>query len=280
MRSTRIALLVPALSIVLAACGGEKLPPKVLVDARAEYARSKQSPTIDVDPTGVHEADLALQKAERAWEEDPDEPVTSDLAIVAQRKAQIAQADAQTLRSQQEAAQAKQEHDAYVNAQLKSARGQLDKTTAALALQTAQNADLERKLKDARDTISKIAAVKDDDRGMVITLSGEVLFKTGKWDLKPAAMVKLDQIAEALRGKEQTIMVYGFTDNVGSRDNNMTLSTQRANSVRDYLVSKGIPGDLIKGEGKGPDQPVAENTTVEGRAANRRVEIVVKPKTG
>lgn len=267
------------------ACGGDRLPPKTLVDARAEYARAKQSPTIDLDPTGVHDADLALQKAERAWEDEPDEPVTSDLAIIAQRKAQIAQADAQTLRYQQEAAQAKQEHDLLVANQLKAARGQLDKTTAALSqsqtqleAQQAQLQDLERKLKDARDTISKIAAVKDDDRGMVITLSGEVLFKTGKWDLKPAAMAKLDQIAEALRGKEQPIVVYGFTDNVGSRENNMSLSQQRANSVRDYLVGRGIPSDLIKSEGKGPDQPVAENTSVEGRAANRRVEIVVKPK--
>ena len=67
---------------------------------------------------------------------------------------------------------------------------------------------------------------------MVITLRGEVLFKTGKWDLKAGAMAKLDQIAEALRGKEQPIVVFGFTDNVGTRDNNMDLSQKRASSVR------------------------------------------------
>ena len=113
---------------------------------------------------------------------------------------------------------------------------------------------------------------------MVITLQGEVLFKTGKWDLKPAAMAKLDQIADALRGKEQPMVVYGFTDNVGATDMNMDLSQKRAQSVRDYLATKGIPGDLITAEGKGPSAPVAENTSVEGRAQNRRVEIVVKPK--
>ena len=99
------------------------------------------------------------------------------------------------------------------SSQLQNARGQLDQTKQALnktqeqlqseqqlsAAQKQQLADLEAKLKDARDTIAKIAAVKDDDRGMVITLQGEVLFKTGKWDLKAGAMAKLDQIADALQ---------------------------------------------------------------------------------
>ena len=58
----------------------------------------------------------------------------------------------------------------------------------------------------------------------------------------------------------------------------MDLSQKRAQSVRDYLVTKGIPNDLITAQGKGPDMPVAENTSIEGRAQNRRVEIVVQPK--
>jgi chemotaxis protein MotB len=58
----------------------------------------------------------------------------------------------------------------------------------------------------------------------------------------------------------------------------MDLSQRRAQSVRDYLVGKGIPQDLITAQGKGPDEPVADNGSVEGRAQNRRVEIVVQPK--
>jgi OOP family OmpA-OmpF porin len=72
--------------------------------------------------------------------------------------------------------------------------------------------------------------------------------------------------------------VFGFTDNVGTRENNMDLSLKRATSVRDYLVTKGIPADLLSAQGKGPDEPVSDNNSVEGRAANRRVEIVVQPK--
>ena len=198
----------------------------------------------------------------------------------------------QALKSQQDTEAAKRELMNVTASQLQNARGQLDQTKQALnktqeqlqseqqlsAAQKQQLADLEAKLKDARDTIAKIAAVKDDDRGMVITLQGEVLFKTGKWDLKAGAMAKLDQIADALKGKEQPIVVYGFTDNVGAIDMNMDLSQKRAQSVRDYLVTKGIPQDLITAQGKGPADPISDNGSVEGRAANRRVELVVSPK--
>jgi outer membrane protein OmpA-like peptidoglycan-associated protein len=292
MRWISIALVTaPA---VLAACGGERIPPKALVDARAEFAKAKSGVTMQLDPTDVHEADLALQRAEGAFNDAPDDPSTIDLAIIAQRKAEIAEAEAAALKSRRDAEEAKRQFTDLMSTQLRSARGQLDQTKQQLsssqerlraeqetsAEQQRRLADLEAKLKDARDTIAKIAAVKDDDRGMVITLQGEVLFQTGKWDLKAGAMAKLDQIAEALRGKEQSMVVFGFTDNVGARDMNLDLSQKRANSVRDYLISRGIPQDLITAQGKGPDNPISENTSVEGRASNRRVEIVVQPKKG
>jgi outer membrane protein OmpA-like peptidoglycan-associated protein len=290
MRWISIAMVTAPLA--LAACGGERIPPKALVDARAEFAKAKNGITMQLDPTDVHEADLALQHAEGAFNDAPDDPSTIDLAIIAQRKAEIAEAEAAALKSQRDAEEAKRQFTDLMSNQLRSARGQLDQTKQALnstqerlhaeqqtsAEQQRKLADLEAKLKDARDTIAKIAAVKDDDRGMVITLQGEVLFTTGKWDLKAGAMAKLDQIAEALRGKEQSMVVLGFTDNVGTRDMNLDLSQKRANSVRDYLISRGIPQDLITAQGKGPDNPISDNGSIEGRATNRRVEIVVQPK--
>jgi outer membrane protein OmpA-like peptidoglycan-associated protein len=296
MRCKTVLFHLP--SVVLAAglmaCGSAPPPPKALVDARTEYQHTKDGVAMQLDPTDVHEADLALQKAESAWKDsqDPNDEHPIDLAIVAQRKAQIAAAEAAATKAQNDLAQAKADLQAAMQAQLVAAKGQLNQTQQALtqtqsqlqttAAQAADQqkklADLEARLKDARDTIAKIAAVKDDSRGMVITLQGEVLFATGKSDLKPAAMAKLDQIADALRGKEQPMVVYGYTDNVGTYDNNMSLSQKRAQAVRDYLVTKGIPNDLITAQGKGPDSPIAENTSVEGRAQNRRVEIVVQPK--
>ena len=282
----------PVIAVVLGACGGERIPPKQLVDARAELGRAKSGIAARLDPTDVHEADLALQRAENAWNDAPEDPNSLDLATIAQLKAQVAEAEATNLKARQDIEQARRDREAALAAQLQATRGSLDKTQQELAqkaselqrtaeeaaAQKKQLADLEAKLKDARDTIAKIAAVKDDDRGMVITLSGEVLFPTAKWTLKAGAMAKLDQIAEALRGKEQPMVVYGFTDDVGTRDSNMILSEKRADSVREYLVSKGIPKDLIKAEGKGPDNPISDNGSVEGRASNRRVEIVVQPK--
>lgn len=294
MRKALLSLTVAGLVAGAVACGGTVPPPKALVDARSEYQNAKGGIAMQIDPTDVHEADLALQKAEAAWRDsqDPNDEHPIDLAIVAQRKAQIAEAEAAASKAQTDLTQAKADLQNAMQSQLAQAKGQLNQTQQALnntqsqlqttaaqaAAQQKQLADLEARLKDARDTIAKIAAVKDDNRGMVITLQGEVLFATGKSDLKPAAMAKLDQIADALRGKEAPMVVYGFTDNVGTYDNNMSLSQKRAQAVRDYLVTKGIPNDLITAQGKGPDSPIADNTSIEGRAQNRRVEIVVQPK--
>jgi outer membrane protein OmpA-like peptidoglycan-associated protein len=280
-----LVVAVPMIVAGSVGCAGDHIPPKSLVDARADYSQARNGIAMQLDPTDVHEADLSLQTAEQAFHDSPDDPSTTDLAIIADRKALLAESQAATMKAQQDAQLATQQVQVTRAAQLNQTQQVLGATQMQLQQQQAQTAadqqklqQLEANLKDARSTIAKIASVKDDDRGLVITLQGEVLFKTGKWDLKPGAMAKLDQIAEALKGKEQPITVYGFTDNVGTHDNNMDLSQRRAESVRTYLVSKGIPQDLIKAEGKGPDSPVADNESVEGRAQNRRVELVVQPK--
>jgi outer membrane protein OmpA-like peptidoglycan-associated protein len=278
--------------IAMVGCAAEHIRPKALVDAREDYVHAKDGLAMQLDPTDVHEAQVALERAETAWQDAPDDPKVVDLAIIADRKALVAQSQAATARAEQVAQKAAADIEVMKSAQLQATRGQLTETQRALgatqmqleqqqattAAQQQKLRDLETKLKDARDTIAKIASVKDDDRGMVITLQGEVLFKTAKWDLKPAAMAKLDQVAEALKGKEQPIVVYGYTDTVGARDNNMALSQMRAQAVRDYLVGKGLPPDLVTAQGKGPDEPVADNASLEGRAQNRRVEIVVQPR--
>jgi outer membrane protein OmpA-like peptidoglycan-associated protein len=290
-RTLAMTLLLPLVSVA-AGCAAERVPPKALTDARADYLRTRDGVAMRLDPTDVHEADLALQRAEEAWRRDPDAPTTADLAIVADRKALFAQSEARAIEARDQAAQLHAQLEAQRAAQLSTATAQLKGTERALgatqmqlqqeeataAAQRQKLAELEKSLAGARETIAKIASVKDDDRGMVITMPGEVLFKTGKHDLKPGAMAKLDEIAGALQGKEQPILVVGHTDNVGTDDHNQALSLQRAQTVRDYLVSKGIPNDLATAQGKGPSQPVTDNTSVEGRAQNRRVEIIVQPK--
>jgi outer membrane protein OmpA-like peptidoglycan-associated protein len=281
-----VRLATTATVLALVGCGGPPAPPAELVNARAELARAKSGTAQQLDPASVHEAELALQRAERAFEDKPDEPETLDLAAIAQLKAAAAQAQANAIASTQKKDQAQREFTNLQSDRLQAAEGNLNRTREQLerASQETQaerqkRMEAEAKLKDAMMTLSKIAQVKEEDRGTVITFQGEVLFKTGKADLLPAAMIKLDQVVDSLRGQERHLVVVGHTDNQGGNSKaNQELSERRANAVRDYLVAKGIPADLIRSEGKGPTVPIADNTSVEGRAQNRRVEIVVQPK--
>jgi OOP family OmpA-OmpF porin len=114
-----------------------------------------------------------------------------------------------------------------------------------------------------------------------LTLAGDALFDTGKATLRPAAQKELDGLVGKLAGmKLEVIVVVGHTDSTGSAALNEKLSLARAESVKRYLVSKGVEPNRIYTEGKGPRQPVADNKTAQGRQANRRVEIeVVGTKT-
>ena len=276
----------------LSSCVATSAPSPELVTAREALTRAKDGPAARLDPTDIHEAEVALGKAEKAFSDDPGSQLTDDLAVIAALKAFAAEAVAGTLSAN--AAQASAQVDLRTaeadklraaNGNLAVARGNLSQTRDQLEHQRSES-DAERtgrlraeaQLKDARDTLARIASVKNDDRGLVVTFQGESLFVTGKSALLPAAMVKLDQVAETLRGRERKIHVLGFTDSQGGVGQyNQDLSERRAAAVRDYLVGKGIPADLINAEGRGASQFVAENGTIEGRAANRRVEIIVEP---
>ncbi|MGH7439135.1 MAG: OmpA family protein, partial [Polyangiaceae bacterium] len=121
--------------------------------------------------------------------------------------------------------------------------------------------------------------VRRRQQDVVITLSGSVLFAFGKADLLPDARNKLAQVASVLaqNDSQSQIVVRGFTDSIGSDSTNQELSQRRADVVRDFLASHGLPDDHLTAEGRGKSDPIADNATPEGRANNRRVEIVVQP---
>ena len=101
-------------------------------------------------------------------------------------------------------------------------------------------------------------------------------FETGKANLQPDAFKVVDELVEYLKRKDdEKIEVGGHTDNVGKADANIILSTNRANTVRAYLLTKGIAPERITAKGYGMTAPIAENTTAEGRGLNRRTEIKV-----
>jgi outer membrane protein OmpA-like peptidoglycan-associated protein len=132
-----------------------------------------------------------------------------------------------------------------------------------------------------RKSLEGVAGVKEDQRGLILTLTGSVLFEFNKATLLPSASRRLDAVADAMMAQPegQEIVVEGYTDSVGSEGYNEQLSLDRAESVRDFLTRKGVDPERIRIQGYGESSPVADNRTPEGRANNRRVEIVL-PRTG
>ncbi|MBA3970690.1 MAG: OmpA family protein, partial [Bacteroidetes bacterium] len=106
--------------------------------------------------------------------------------------------------------------------------------------------------------------------------SYEIQFETGSSVIKPESYNELDEILKSsVVAEGLKVGVYGHTDNTGNADANQTLSEQRANSVKSYLISKGLLTSRIEAKGFGQSQPVSDNTSNEGKAKNRRVQIVL-----
>jgi outer membrane protein OmpA-like peptidoglycan-associated protein len=122
---------------------------------------------------------------------------------------------------------------------------------------------------------SIVLETRDTERGLIVNMS-DVLFDTGKYTLRQEAREKLARISGILLNYPGLqIEAEGHTDTTGSEDFNQKLSQQRADSVREYLISQGIPGSSISSVGKGFLTPIASNDTAEGRQKNRRVELIV-----
>jgi outer membrane protein OmpA-like peptidoglycan-associated protein len=120
-----------------------------------------------------------------------------------------------------------------------------------------------------------ILETRDSARGLIVNMS-DVLFDTAKYTLRPAAREKLARVSGiVLSHPGLTIEVEGHTDSVGSDEYNQKLSEQRANSVREYLLSQGLPSTSLTAKGFGEGTPVASNDIASGRQQNRRVELVV-----
>ena len=109
-----------------------------------------------------------------------------------------------------------------------------------------------------------------------VTYAADAFFDFDKSVLKPEGKAKLDDLVSKIKGVNlEVIIAVGHTDSVGSDAYNQKLSMRRSESVKAYLVSKGVEKNRVYTEGKGEKQPVADNKTKEGRAKNRRVEIEV-----
>ena len=275
--------LIAALgSCLLTAAGCAHNPPQELLDARAAYKQSSAGIAQTENPAQLHTAERSLQLAEQTFEEEGDSDRTRDRAYVAMRKAQLAEVQARISANDKRLSELEQNMSEQQRAELQRLRSSYAKTQEQLAAEQKAREDAERRAEMAAADLARIATVKQETRGMVITLSGQVLFASGKAELLPTAQAKLSEVATALtqNSPDATIVVEGHTDSQGSETFNLDLSQRRAQAVRDYLASHGVAPDRIRAEGLGFQRPIADNKTAEGRANNRRVEIVVQPVAG
>lgn len=191
-------------------------------------------------------------------------------AQAAEQRAREAQAQLQQRQSELEAAERAQQQFAQ---ELQEKDRQLSEREAALQKEQEARQEAEARAKQA---LSQVADVREEARGLVVTLNGSVLFAFDQSTLLPDAQRRLDVVADVLKqAPDEQFRVEGYTDAIGDPGYNQDLSKRRADAVKDYLVSRGVSASQLTSLGHGEERAVADNSTAEGRANNRRVEIVI-----
>jgi outer membrane protein OmpA-like peptidoglycan-associated protein len=266
-------------------------------DADAASKHIDKKPLIAVSREVVQTAEDAREIAVKKIDEariEADRQASSD----AQARSQ-AQADDATRLKEKAQADTANAQAGTANAEANAAKAQADMTAnqvASMVAITAAQADAEQARTDAQiaqqgqqqavsdkaamrtklsEQLNLILATRDSARGLIVSMS-DVLFDTGKFSLKSGAREKLAKVAGILIAYPGlNIEVGGYTDNVGGDAMNQTLSENRADAVRSYLVEQGVITNTVSAKGFGNTSPVASNNNSAGRQENRRVELVV-----
>jgi outer membrane protein OmpA-like peptidoglycan-associated protein len=232
-------------------------------DARAFSAERQDQLRIAAEKQAA--ADKAREQAEAtaaaeaaAAKAKADEAAKRQAEIAAAKQAQMqAEADAAAIKAKAEADALKAKEDA--------ARAEAERARQAAA-------DLRAQL---LEQFNKVLPTTDTPRGLQVNM-GDVLFDTGKYNLRMPAQLGLAKLSGiVLSHPGLKLAIEGYTDTTGTAAFNQTLSEQRANAVRDYLVQQGLDAGTVTAEGFGPANPVASNDTPQGRQQNRRVEIII-----
>jgi len=195
-----------------------------------------------------------------------------------QSQAQAEQSQAEAKESQARAEQAAaQKAQAEAQAAEAEAKAQQARDAQKAAEQSAQQAaqQTEQMREKLKDQLNQVLQTKETARGLIVNMS-DVLFDFNKYTLKPEAREKLAKVSGILLAYPNLkLQVEGYTDNIGSEDYNQKLSQERADGVRQYLVSQSVADANISAQGYGKNDPIADNSSSSGRAQNRRVQLVV-----
>ena len=134
---------------------------------------------------------------------------------------------------------------------------------------------MDRQAAEIRQTVPG-ATVTREGEGIVVKFDSGILFDVDKYNLKTEAQSNLQNLAASLQKNPETnVMIIGHTDSTGSAAHNIDLSVKRADAVKNYIALANVDPNRLSVQGKGDTEPIADNGTPEGRAQNRRVEIVI-----
>jgi len=228
-----------------------------------------------------------------AEQPEADKEVAANRVYLADRKVDTARALAETRFAEDQRAVITAQRDSdRLDARTHEADAAKDQVATAKAENAAQRVAADQARSDAASAAQVAAAsseqqaaelqrqidvlqAKPTDRGLVLTL-GDVLFTTGRADLKPGAAGNLNKLVAFLnKYPDRSVTIQGYTDSVGSEDYNQGLSERRADSVKSYLAEQGISSMRLSARGKGRSDPVADNESAAGRQQNRRVEVII-----
>jgi len=291
-KNVKRVLIASALASAGWACSSSNTTGE-LSDARKAYDDAADSPAKTYRPGELTNAREALDRAEDAHQADPGSKREARLASAAEHTADKAKSDGEAAARQhernQERAEDKREQRedraerrADNRADLAKSGDPIDKEAVPeqpsnKLMETHQAADRDARASAALQGLSQVATVKEEARGVVITMSGSLLFPSGQSELTPIARQNLDRVADAIAQQPNNtpISVEGYTDAQGPTEQNQRLSQKRAQAVADHLIARGVDQKRVSVAGRGEADPVADNDTADGRANNRRVQIVL-----
>ena len=279
-----------SLALALGACASMPQPNPVLEDARAAVQTAQADPNVNkYAPLDLDRAQKDLSVAEDAAVHHRDAEVAQP-AYLATQNARLAQAHAAAKADEARIAAGQAERDQIVlsartrEADNAKASAENAKAVAAVAINQRDQANSQRD--QAAEETARVQAELDalkatpTPRGLVLTL-GDVMFDTGRSELKSGAGRKMDQLAQFLvEHPDRRVQIDGFTDSVGTDSYNEELSQRRADAVKTALISRGVQPSRIGTEGYGKAYPVASNNDAGGRQLNRRVEVVIGGNNG
>jgi outer membrane protein OmpA-like peptidoglycan-associated protein len=282
--SKTLAVAVAALALTLAGCSTLD-PSPALLQARSGMAAMAGSN----NPANAAERSQAQAAVNRANSvlNGGDPKKAELLADIANAKVQNAQVVGNTADNAAKLVGTQNEAISIARAKGMAAAGVTAAATAATAATQSQidaekaaTAAAEARRQKALDDLKLFAnIVEDKERGLVISIGGETLFKVNSAKFGPSANQELTALAVYLALDPRPTVVEGHTDNSGKPAYNMKLSVARAKGVMDYLIKQGVSPDRITSVGFGETRPIADNKTKEGRALNRRVDVVMVKAT-